>query len=69
MLRYFEAGTEAFSPFAVSGLKGVVVPAAWEAAVTAAPEATVTVQIFNIIQYQIERDDTEKASGKRTKSS
>jgi len=27
---------EAFSPFAVSGLKGVVVPAAWEAAETAA---------------------------------
>jgi len=25
---YFEAKTEAFSPFAVNGLKGVVVPAA-----------------------------------------
>jgi hypothetical protein len=43
-LTYFEARTEAFSPFAVSGLKDVVVPAAGpEAAETAAPEVTVTV--------------------------
>jgi PGF-pre-PGF domain-containing protein len=41
---YFEARTEAFSPFAVSGLKGVVVPAAGpEVTVTAGPEVTVTV--------------------------
>lgn len=34
----------AFSPFAVSGLKGVVVPAAGpEVTVTAGPEVTVTV--------------------------
>jgi len=36
---YFEAKTEAFHPFVVSGLKGVAVPAAE----TAAPEVTVTV--------------------------
>jgi hypothetical protein len=40
-LTYFEARTEAFSPFAVSGLKDVVVPAAGPE--TAAPEVTVTV--------------------------
>lgn len=41
---YYEAGTEAFSPFAVSGLKGVVVPAAGpEGTATAAPEVSVTV--------------------------
>jgi len=38
-ITYFEARTEALSPFAVSGLKGVVVPTAGPAA----PEETVTV--------------------------
>jgi len=32
MLRYYEARTEAFSPFAVNGLTDVVVPAAGHAA-------------------------------------
>jgi|GEM_PF-6101953 len=39
-LTYFEAKTEAFSPFAINGLKGVVVPAAGS---EMTPEVTITV--------------------------